>query len=370
MQVGCTKKLLDYIGVKAGPANTNADPMLSWTANSITINHRRAIVVCNDSSRYGFVLYGVKNKDIHNLETLLFDGVRACLNAELIAPELIETFIADCGSGVTFTKTANRSVVGRLNQLCVRVFFMADVLTTEDLLQKQLIPALNNDLVTTRNDPKENYFFVYDKFADDISQRYGAHPYRCKAAEFAVELELESPCRRHIIVPLDYTFRQFHSVLQSLFCWQGHHLHDFWIERYPNGRLKHTLVGFPRQDVYEGETTQPDGAVCLSEIFPRYEHIIYNYDFGDDWIHHIRLVGIIDDFDKNHAVCLGGEGDAPPEDVGGAHGYAQLLQILADPEDSEHNEMKAWYESMPCEPFNLDRINRKLQSCIRYSSGL
>ena len=28
--------------------------------------------------------------------------------------------------------------------------------------------------------------------------------------------------------------------LQKLFCWQDYHLHDFWIERYPNDRMKYT----------------------------------------------------------------------------------------------------------------------------------
>ncbi len=32
---------------------------------------------------------------------------------------------------------------------------------------------------------------------------------------------------------------------------------------------------------------------------------------------HIRLHEIVDDYDKNHPVCLDWEGEAPPEDVGG-----------------------------------------------------
>ncbi len=361
MQVGCTKKLLDYIGVKAGPIETQEDPALGWSANILTINHRRSVVVANDSSRYGFVLYGIKSKDIKGLGGLILEGVRACLEVECIAPELIERYLDDCGSGVTFTKTANRSLVARLNQLCILVEFFAEEFTTGQLLQRQVILRLNEDLFTIKDSQKRDYFSVHERLGEDIRRRYGIHPYRCQAAEFEVVLELESLCRRRIVVPLGYTFRQFHEVLQSLFCWQRYHLHDFWIERYLNGRLKHTLVGYPREYEEEGETTQEDALVCLSEIFPPHDHIIYNYDFGDDWIHHFRLVGIIDEYDKNHAVCLSGEGEAPPEDVGGAFGYARLLRVLSDPTDPDHDDLKIWYDSMHCMPFDLERVNRRLK---------
>ncbi len=369
------------MGLKAEPADPEADPVLSWSANSITINHRRAIIAGNDSSRYGFILYGIKSKDKKNLGRLLLDGVRACLEAECIAPELIHRYMDDCGANVTFTKTPGSSVVARLNKLCLSASYIAELLTTEQLFQQQILLRFNNDYITSKSEPpgdykngpasespgdrKRIYHNVYTKFADDISQRYGAHPYGCNAVELEVELELESLCRRRIIVPSGYTFRQLHLVLQNLFCWQRCHLHEFSIERYPNGRLKHTLVGHPQEFDLEGETTQPDSSVQLSEIFPHYDHIIYTYDYGDDWTHHIRFVGIINNYDKNHAVCLSGEGDAPPEDVGGAPGYARLLQVLADPEDPDYDNLKAWYEWMHCRPFDLDRVNSALQHCVR-----
>jgi hypothetical protein len=224
-----------------------------------------------------------------------------------------------------------------------------------------LIHRINDDFITVKNGQKRDYVNVYEKLGEDLGKRYGVHPYRCQAAEFEVELELESVCRRRIIVPMGYTFRQFHHILQRLFCWQDYHLHDFWIERHPNGRLKHTLIGFPREYDLEEESTREDALVRLSEIFPHYDHIVYNYDFGDNWIHHIRLLGIIDGYDKNHAVCLSGEGNAPPEDVGGTGGYARLLRILADPRDSEHDDMQAWYDSMGCRPFDLEQVNRQLR---------
>lgn len=52
-------------------------------------------------------------------------------------------------------------------------------------------------------------------------------------------------------------------------------------------------------------------------------------------------------------VCLVGEGACPPEDVGGAPGYAEFLQAIADPEHPEHGDMRAWI-GRPFDPNAFD----------------
>ena len=365
MHIGCTNKLLKYIQVEATAADTSVPPMLRWSANMVTIDRRRTIVVGNDSSRYGFVLYGIRAKDIKNLGSLILDGIRSCLEAECIAPELIERYLDECGSQIVYTKMPDRSVIARLNQLCARITWYADEFADDRILQNHVVLGINADYITAWVGDKRAYVSVEEQFASDISTRYGVHPYRCKAAELEVELELESTCTRRIVVPLRYTFRQLHLMIQRLFCWQGYHLHDFWIEYHPDGRLKHTLVGSPREFEIEGEVMQPDWDVQLSEVFPRLDHIIYNYDFGDNWIHHIRLEEIIEDYDKNYPVLIEGEGDAPPEDAGGPIGYAHLMRVLDDPDHPSHFELKAWFDRMRCAPFDIERINQLLKSSIR-----
>ena len=71
----------------------------------------------------------------------------------------------------------------------------------------------------------------------------------------------------------------------------------------------------------------------------------YIYDFGDHWEHRIKV-------EKRHppdpilsasALCLTSANAAPPEDVGGAPGYADFLEAMADPEHEEHDRMLEWY---------------------------
>ena len=360
MYVGCTRKLLDYIGAKPEADGVAIDPILRWSANILTLNHRKAIAVCNDSSRYGFVLYGIKAKDIKNLGDLVLQGVRSCLEAECIDEKIIEAYLAECGLNVHFGKTVDSSKVAMLNRFCERVSYKSDLMRSERLVQQHILRYINEDFITLKTDSKRDYILVHKKFAEDLSSRYGKPPFRCTAAELEVTLELNTECRRRVIVPMSHTFRQFHHVLQVLFGWQRCHLHDFQIEHWPDGRLKYTLVDQPREFEFEDETSQVDELVQLSEIFPRYGEIQYTYDFGDNWIHRVEFVRIIDDHDKNHAVCIEGVGDGPMEDAGGPDGHARMLEILPHPDDPRYENLRSYLKGIRWNPFDLDQVNQNL----------
>ncbi len=87
----------------------------------------------------------------------------------------------------------------------------------------------------------------------------------------------------------------------------------------------------------------------------------YHYNFGDSWRHKIEVKRLIDDFEKNHPVCIDGEGAAPPEDVGGEGGFSQFLDIRANPDDSEYEYMEQWAASQGYESFNLEKMNQRLK---------
>ena len=78
--------------------------------------------------------------------------------------------------------------------------------------------------------------------------------------------------------------------------------------------------------------------VKLCDYLPMYNKILYRYDYGDDWHHYIEVENIIEDCGDSLPILLSGDGDAPPEDVGGAGGFAEFLEVMADPghEDYEH----------------------------------
>ena len=360
MYIGCTKKLRDYTK-KAPCLPISIEPLFSWSANLITINHRKAIVVINDAVRYGFVLYGITAKTIKNLDSLMLEGIRSCLDAECVSENIMNRFMADCGN-ITYGKTISRSNVARMNKLCERTYFFAEDLNSDFILQKHLIRRINNDVF----DINGQYVSPSDLLCGELGNSYSTRNIRrCRAAILDVRLDIETVCTRRIAIPINRTFSELHRALQCLFNWQDYHLHQFILDVYLDGRTKNVLVGAPPEYESEDEDWRLDSAVMLSEVFPEKDEIIYNYDFGDDWYHYIKLIEILSDYDKNYPICLSAVGDAPPEDVGGIHGYAEFLRILNDLTDPEYEDTKMWAKGMRYRPLDIAEINRRLRHCSR-----
>lgn len=53
------------------------------------------------------------------------------------------------------------------------------------------------------------------------------------------------------------------------------------------------------------------------------------------------------------AVCLDGAGACPPEDCGGTGGCVELLRVLGDPTDEEHEHLSTWVGG-PIDPHEFD----------------
>lgn len=69
----------------------------------------------------------------------------------------------------------------------------------------------------------------------------------------------------------------------------------------------------------------------------------YLYDFGDHWEHRVELEELLfPDVAPRVASCVAGAKARPPEDVGGLGGYERFLEIMADPDDPEHADLKRW----------------------------
>jgi hypothetical protein len=63
----------------------------------------------------------------------------------------------------------------------------------------------------------------------------------------------------------------------------------------------------------------------------------------DDWQHVLVHEGFeAADEERKYPRCVAGGGRCPPEDCGGVHGYAEFLQVVADPEHEEHESTLRW----------------------------
>lgn len=137
---------------------------------------------------------------------------------------------------------------------------------------------------------------------------------------------------RRLLVPAEMRLSQLHRVIQTAMGWTDTHLHAF---STPDGDY-----GPPDPELDHRDERTARLSDFLTQPGSR---IRYTYDFGDFWEHDIVLEkALAPDLGTWLPVCLAGKGACPPEDCGGAWGYADLRDTLSDPASEEHDAMLEW----------------------------
>mgnify|MGYP000084270168 CR=1 FL=1 len=132
--------------------------------------------------------------------------------------------------------------------------------------------------------------------------------------------------------------------------WEYAHLHGF--------RIGHDTYGEP--DPAFPCDIKNECNVRLDKITHEGGAFIYDYDFGDGWEHDLIIEKILPaEPGTDYPVCLDGQRACPPEDCGGPHGYASMLEALHDPNNEEHEEIMEWLgDGFDAEAFDVDTVNR------------
>ena len=183
--------------------------------------------------------------------------------------------------------------------------------------------------------------------------------------QFKIQLkDLNEPAIwRRLLVPPDIPFGMFHEIIQVAFGWQNYHLYQF----SPKGWSSQPLIQPQFDDGYDDNETIDSEEITLAEIFTHARQtFVYIYDFGDDWMHQVKLEKITDQV-IGTAVCTGGGGACPPEDCGGIWGYMNLLEVLANPKHPDHKEMREWLglakgEQWDANAFDIEAVNEELRT--------
>ena len=175
--------------------------------------------------------------------------------------------------------------------------------------------------------------------------------------QLKVTLEgIEPPVWRRLVVPSDFTLYDLHYVIQVAMGWEDCHLHDFTIKR------QRYVV--PGSDDF-GDPADETKARLRDVAGPR-SKIVYQYDFGDSWNHVIVVEKVLESADGPLPSCIAGARACPPEDSGGAWGYEDKLQALANSDDEDGEELREWMgEDFDPEQFEVTVVNRQLLAAFR-----
>jgi hypothetical protein len=189
-------------------------------------------------------------------------------------------------------------------------------------------------------------------------------------------IDSEPEVWRRLIVDPRLTMEQLHTVLQVAFGWENYHLHQFH-ER--DGTRYARPTDF--DEFYENAVDERK--VCLADVFDRAKkQIVYEYDFGDSWMHGVRLEKKVESesleypFEtfvkegkgvfsgkKRAAICLAGARNGPPEDCGGIGGYYGMLELKTKPRSAlseEDRERLEWLGDWDPDWFCLAEVNQEL----------
>ena len=186
-------------------------------------------------------------------------------------------------------------------------------------------------------------------------------------------VESEPEVWRQFVIAPRLTLEQLHTVLQIAFGWQNEHFHQFHEQ---DGR-RYGRPNTADRDVIDERKLQ------LGQVFDRdQKRILYEYDFGDSWIHAVELEKKVDGetFDypsdtfiasgksifsgkPRAAICVAGARNGPPENCGGLDGYFRILDLLKDPKSprsEEQEDLVEWLGDWDSDRFVLGEINQNL----------
>ena len=168
-------------------------------------------------------------------------------------------------------------------------------------------------------------------------------------------MEIEPAIWRRFRVPSDMKLCCLHSALQVIVGWTDSHLHMFEKDGINWGVVEWDETG-------DLELENEDHVLIGDVLKAAGDTLRYTYDFGDDWVHEVVLEKILPtDPETKRPVCVAGERRAPPEDVGGPHGYAEFLEAVFDPKHEQFEQYRHWVgKPIHAEEFDVAAVNRKL----------
>lgn len=180
------------------------------------------------------------------------------------------------------------------------------------------------------------------------------------AHQVKVVLEgIDPPIWRRVVVPSEITLYDLHRVIQVAMGWEDCHLHDFTI--------KGQRYSIPDPDDFDQPADETQ--TRLGDVARARTKLVYQYDFGDSWRHTVTVEKVLAEAAGPLPTCIDGARACPPEDSGGAWGYAEKLEALASPEDGDDELIEWMGEDFDPEHFEVDAVNRRLAELFKRTAA-
>lgn len=254
-----------------------------------------------------------------------------------------ETVTAELGAmtEVRLAPTNDRRLLGVMNEFAFQAGWAHQQHGIVDL--DQIALRLSSVLVsspeggyTTADDQLGHTFDLVRSVAGPPSAP--GQPISATSSVYQLKVTLSGtkpPIWRRVLVDGESTLDDLHEVIQAAFGWWNYHLHLF--------EIGDARYGLPDPDWDFGEPVKDERRARLEQVLGVGTSFRYAYDFGDGWEHRVMVERSMPASPELVVpACLGGRRAGPPEDCGGVWGYAELLDVLADPTHPEHATRIEW----------------------------
>ena len=235
------------------------------------------------------------------------------------------------------------------------VSFTKDDLETIEQKAKHAFPHAENGMI------RNSLWHIGDAISKAIENAsgIGSIPPSKRLYQFKITLlDIEPTIWRRIQIK-DCTLDKLHKHIQTAMSWENAHLHDFRIdgERFADPVLFDDGSG----DFQFIDSTM----VKISKIVPKSGErfrFLYRYDMGACWEHEILFEGCLAATNgQRYPLCLEGEMNCPPEDIGGFIGYGECLDAIADPTHEMHEDFMEWAADFDPKEFDAEKATKKMR---------
>jgi|GEM_PF-1236722 len=178
--------------------------------------------------------------------------------------------------------------------------------------------------------------------------------------------------RRRLEVPANLRLECLAQLLVAAMGWGDSHLYQFRVKNiyYVTQREIENASqwGFPF-----GESHKAIAFTVWDVLKDKNKTIKFEYDYGDGWEHTVKLTNIKPATQEPQIRLMAVAGACPPDDCGGAWGYADMLRTLnsTDKKDKrERKELIEWlkwcgYDNFDPEAVDMTDLKLGIDDCIK-----
>ena len=165
------------------------------------------------------------------------------------------------------------------------------------------------------------------------------------------------PIWRRVIVPAGLSFNQLTVVLNTAMGWSGYHLSSYTFQSF---HVEFEDCPDESFSAWNSNEILDASEYIIDDYVEQVKSFTYIYDFGDYWDHQVHVEKVTDDYENSYPTVIKFKGGCPKEDCGGVWGYEELIRILGNPDDPEHEEMMEWSGGHAENEFDQEFVNKKL----------